>query len=991
MDPLECPVCREKYNVADRAPAVAPCGHSLCRTCLGRLQRQHCPECRGRLPNSLPRNFALCDILEARAEAARVQQSSPWSTRTEAERGQQPSSLFIPAAELQLTSEELGAGATGRVVCGSYKSRQVAVKLLPLAGPAFAREALQKELGLLARALSGCCRVAKLLGISVLGADAAGLPGGGQGGGEGRLALVMRRYPNSLAQHVAALPGGALPPGAVLLLAVDLLRALAQLHVRGITMADLRPGNVLLEGADMLLLCGAGNTHAFTSYMGPHLPALKPGALNYMCALRFGCGARAGGAPEQFGFQPGTGVTAKSDMWALGATLLHVLAGRPPHADLDLAQIVLTVGWHRRAPELPPGLPPALHRLLSSCLRAVPDERPSTWEALAMVVDALGAAAGQPGGPGVDAGAPADAQAGSAGQGPSPAAAPGSPGVSVAAAAAAPAAAAPNSPAPQASGAAAAAVPPGAPAVRAPAPAQHDRVLRPAEVGDELVLLWASKHGYMAEVERLLGPGTLNPNVHDEVGGTALHWASHKGYTRVAVALLQARAHVSDPDQHGMTPLHAASLEGHRDVAEALVQHGARLEARGKKGACLTPLDCACHNGHAHVVALLLQHRAQVDPPQGKGGFKPLHWASKQGHAEVARLLVQAGARTDATTKPHVVLATRVEGMLFAKICNKLARLMTTPGGTVPSAVRRDPAEVARAAIRAAGAARRDHLLSCRAAVSAAYLALYAGIDAAAATGPLILDIVTAAAAAGRGGARGYDVRAPAASRARSAAATLHEAAAAIGRHGVGADAAVAAAAVAAAAAATAALDAGDVTAVAALRAAAAAAGALYHTAGNAVGAAVAAASAAIDDVPEYLRWGNDAAAAEPAAIANHIAEAARFGAAVFGPYAGDDDDDADSGAAGAVPDAFSYAFAEAGVRHDARGAAVACALQSGSAARVAAVIATYYARPDPAATATAAVAAAPSQAGAAAAATAVPRAGRQASAQRGPAPMELG
>ena len=72
-------------------------------------------------------------------------------------------------------------------------------------------------------------------------------------------------------------------PGAVLLLAQDLLRGLAELHTLGITMADLKPDNVLLDQSGVPLLCDFGISCAISTHATHQTNTSIKGTFNYMC------------------------------------------------------------------------------------------------------------------------------------------------------------------------------------------------------------------------------------------------------------------------------------------------------------------------------------------------------------------------------------------------------------------------------------------------------------------------------------------------------------------------------------------------------------------------------------------------------------------------------------------------------------------------------------------------------------------------------------
>ena len=63
---MDCGVCFEKYDTANREPFVLLCGHSLCKSCVRILPENNCPQCRQPFADGSPRqNFALLDVLRS--------------------------------------------------------------------------------------------------------------------------------------------------------------------------------------------------------------------------------------------------------------------------------------------------------------------------------------------------------------------------------------------------------------------------------------------------------------------------------------------------------------------------------------------------------------------------------------------------------------------------------------------------------------------------------------------------------------------------------------------------------------------------------------------------------------------------------------------------------------------------------------------------------------------------------------------------------------
>lgn len=123
---------------------------------------------------------------------------------------------------------------------------------------------------------------------------------------------VMEYLPNgSLAGYLAA---GSIAPAEAVELARGILRGLVHAHGAGILHCDLKPANVLLDQDLRPRLCDFGQARLSEE----ERPAL--GTLFYM-------------APEQADLKALPDV--RWDVYALGAILYHMLAGRPPHRTPD--------------------------------------------------------------------------------------------------------------------------------------------------------------------------------------------------------------------------------------------------------------------------------------------------------------------------------------------------------------------------------------------------------------------------------------------------------------------------------------------------------------------------------------------------------------------------------------------------------------------------------------------------------------------------------
>ncbi|RCG26359.1 hypothetical protein DTL70_07175 [Streptomyces diacarni] len=197
----------------------------------------------------------------------------------------------------------------------------------------------------------------------------------------------------SLAQAVRS--DGPLATSRLCTLAAALGEALVVIHAAGLVHRDLKPSNVLLaDDGPRVIDFGIARAADATGLTGT---GMVIGTLGYA-------------SPEQL-VDEGT-LGPASDVYSLGAVLLHAATGRPPFGDVPAAALA-----YRTVHETPDttGVPAALLPLVLSCLDHDPARRPTPSQVIAAARTAqsltpppdadadAGAAPGKRAGPGDDA------------------------------------------------------------------------------------------------------------------------------------------------------------------------------------------------------------------------------------------------------------------------------------------------------------------------------------------------------------------------------------------------------------------------------------------------------------------------------------------------------------------------------------------------------------------------------------------------------------
>jgi serine/threonine protein kinase/Tol biopolymer transport system component len=253
----------------------------------------------------------------------------------------------------------IGAGGMGEVYRArdTRLDREVAIKVLSSDfGHGNARERLERE----ARAVAKLThpRISTLHDV-----------GSARIGSVDATYLVMELVDGETL--AARLRRGPLPLGQALSVATDVAEALVAAHAAGIVHRDLKPANVMLTRSGAKLLdFGLARPRTAVGTGDPSV-AMSGGPLTKESAL---VGTPAYMAPEQL---KDAGADARSDLFAFGAMLYEMIGGSRAFDAASQAELVAAILEHEPEPlsTRVPSVPPALERLVTTCLAKDPDER----------------------------------------------------------------------------------------------------------------------------------------------------------------------------------------------------------------------------------------------------------------------------------------------------------------------------------------------------------------------------------------------------------------------------------------------------------------------------------------------------------------------------------------------------------------------------------------------------------------------------------------
>ncbi|MCO5167452.1 MAG: protein kinase [Planctomycetes bacterium] len=197
--------------------------------------------------------------------------------------------------------------------------------------------------------------------------------------GAARPALVLEHVPG-VSLDEALRRHGRIEWARAARVARDLALGLAAVHARGIVHRDVKPANAVVTPAGQAKLIDFGVAKDLARHTALTLPGELLGTASFM-------------APEVWEEGP---TTPAVDLFALGATLYHLVAGAPPFAGDDLDQVAdkVLAGDHAPLRAAVPAAPADLEALVEHLLEPEPAHRCRSAAACARDLDRV--LAGQP-------------------------------------------------------------------------------------------------------------------------------------------------------------------------------------------------------------------------------------------------------------------------------------------------------------------------------------------------------------------------------------------------------------------------------------------------------------------------------------------------------------------------------------------------------------------------------------------------------------------
>ncbi|KAL5570430.1 hypothetical protein UlMin_027005, partial [Ulmus minor] len=417
-----CSVCQTRYNEEERVPLLLQCGHGFCRECLSRMfsaspdSTLPCPRCRhvsvvGNSVAALRKNFAVLALINSSSNSASRTSANFDCDYTDdedededVEENDAESVSRRRCSRASLTSSSGGGGCgpvievgvhqdlkllrrvgEGRpaglemwaaVISGGRNGRcrhQVAVKKVVVTEETSVDWVLG-QLENLRRASMWCRNVCTFHGVTRL---------------EGSLALVMDRCYGSVQSEMQR-NEGRLTLEQILRYGADIARGVAELHAAGVICMNLKPSNLLLDSSGRAVISDFGLAAILKKSScrkaRPEYDTSRVHSCMECTMLSPHYAAPEAWEPVKKSLNPfwdeGIGISAESDAWSFGCTLVEMCTGSIPWAGLSAEEIYRAVVKTRK---LPPqyasvvgvGIPRELWKMIGECLQFKAAKRPT--------------------------------------------------------------------------------------------------------------------------------------------------------------------------------------------------------------------------------------------------------------------------------------------------------------------------------------------------------------------------------------------------------------------------------------------------------------------------------------------------------------------------------------------------------------------------------------------------------------------------------------
>ncbi|MHC5040106.1 MAG: protein kinase domain-containing protein [Planctomycetota bacterium] len=260
-----------------------------------------------------------------------------------------PEEVLLPTIEGFRVLERIGSGGMGTVYRAEdgHTGREVALKVL-----AFASESEREKVALFAREAR---TIGKLRHPNVVEIYDIGFAKGYH--------YIEMEFVRGTSVQARLQKEGAFPVPETIAIAIQVAEVLDAAEKKGIVHRDIKPGNLILAEENRVKVCDFGLAKELDrAGLGWQTAGTSRGTVDTM-------------APEQYNAPEIVG--PKSDQYALGATLFHMLTGRPRLSGGPMTTYLLRVTQEDPPPlsHSVKGIPPALDATVARMLQRDPADR----------------------------------------------------------------------------------------------------------------------------------------------------------------------------------------------------------------------------------------------------------------------------------------------------------------------------------------------------------------------------------------------------------------------------------------------------------------------------------------------------------------------------------------------------------------------------------------------------------------------------------------